>query len=144
MVEVANKYKAVPVANNNIYELEVDVYAPCALGGTVNKDTIAKMRCRIIAGSANNQLRNEVDDAQLLMAKGILYAPDYLINAGGLISCYSEIAGYGVSRTAALTETIYETTRSVLRKSMNENVAPHEAANQLAEARIADMHKIKR
>lgn len=144
MVEVANKYKAVPVANNNIYELDVDVYAPCALGGTVNKETIAKMRCQIIAGSANNQLRNEAEDAQLLMEKNILYAPDYLINAGGLISCYSEIAGYNASRTAALTETIYETTRSVLRKSINENIAPHEAANQLAEARIADMRKIKR
>ena len=144
MVEVANKYKAVPVANNNIYELEVDVYAPCAMGGTVNKDTIAKMRCRIIAGSANNQLRNEADDAQLLMDRDILYAPDYLINAGGLISCYSEIAGYGVSRTAALTETIYETTRSVLRKSLSENITPHLAANRLAEERIAGVRKIKR
>ena len=144
MVEVAKKYKAVPVANNNIYELEVDVYAPCALGGTVNKETIAKMRCGIIAGSANNQLRNEEEDARLLMEKDILYAPDYLINAGGLISCYSEIAGYGVSRTAALTENIYEATRSVLRKSMNEHVAPYEAANRMAEARIAAMLKIKR
>src|SRR5690606_942611 len=144
MAEVANKYKAVPVANNNIYELDVDVYAPCALGGTVNKDTIAKMRCQIIAGSANNQLRDEGNDAQLLMDKGITYAPDYLINAGGLISCYSEIAGYGASRTAALTETIYDTTRSVLRKAKNEHVAPHRAANQLAEERIADIRKIKR
>ncbi len=144
MVEVANKYKAVPVANNSIYDLDVDVYAPCALGGTVNKETIAKMRCRIIAGSANNQLRDEAEDAKRLKDKDILYAPDYLINAGGLISCYSEIAGYGVSRTATLTENIYEITRSVLRKSINENVAPHQAANQIAESRIADMRKIKR
>src|SRR5690606_6445205 len=108
MIEVANRYKAVAVSNNNIYELDVDVYAPCALGGTVNKETISKMRCRIIAGSANNQLRDEKEDGQLLVDKKILYAPDYLINAGGLISCYSEIAGYGVSRTAVLTENIYE------------------------------------
>ncbi len=143
MVEVANKYKAVAVSNNNIYELDVDVYAPCALGGTVNKDTISKMMCRIIAGSANNQLRNEEEDGQLLLEKKILYAPDYLINAGGLISCYSEIAGYSATRTAALTENIYDVTRSVLRKSINEKVASHEAANQIAESRIADMRKIK-
>ena len=143
MVEVANKYKAVAVSNNNIYELDVDVYAPCALGGTVNKDTIAKMRCRIIAGSANNQLRNEQEDGQLLMDKKILYAPDYLINAGGLISCYSEIAGYSGARTAVLTENIYETTRSVLRKSMSEDVSSLDAANQIAESRITDMRKIK-
>ncbi|MFC3196953.1 Glu/Leu/Phe/Val dehydrogenase [Parapedobacter deserti] len=143
LVEVANKYKAVAVPNNNIYELEVDVYSPCALGGTVNSDTISKMRCRIIAGSANNQLRDEEEDGRLLMDKKILYAPDYLINAGGLISCYSEIAGYSAMRTAALTENIYEATRSVLRKSEAENVASYKAANQIAETRIADMRKIK-
>src|SRR5690606_3081155 len=144
MVEVANKYKAVAVSNNNIYELDVDVYAPCALGGTVNKDTISKMRCQIIAGSANNQLRNEKEDGQLLMEKRILYAPDYLINAGGLISCYSEIAGYGISRTAELVENIYEVTRSVLRKAIDEQIAPYHAANRIAEMRIEAMSKIKR
>ncbi|WP_257667726.1 Glu/Leu/Phe/Val family dehydrogenase [Parapedobacter tibetensis] len=143
MAEVANKYKAVAVSNNNIYELEVDVYSPCALGGIINKDTISKMRCHIIAGSANNQLRNEQEDGQLLLDRKILYAPDYLINAGGLISCYSEIAGYGASRTAVLTENIYEATRSVLRKSIDENVPSYQAANQMAESRIADMRKIK-
>lgn len=144
MIEVANKYKAVAVSNNNIYELDVDIYAPCALGGTVNRDTISKMRCQIIAGSANNQLRNEKEDGQLLMDKNILYAPDYLINAGGLISCYSEIAGYGMSRTAELTENIYDVTRSVLRKAIDENIAPYQAANRIAEMRIEAMGKIKR
>lgn len=144
MIEVANKYKAVAVSNKNIYELDVDVYAPCAFGGTVNKDTISKMRCRIIAGSANNQLRNEKEDAQLLMDKRILYAPDYLINAGGLISCYSEIAGYGISRTAELTENIYDVTRSVLRKAIDEHIAPYQAANRIAEMRIEAMRKIKK
>ncbi|WP_257656645.1 Glu/Leu/Phe/Val family dehydrogenase [Parapedobacter lycopersici] len=144
MIEVANKYKAVAVSNNDMYTLDVDVYAPCALGGTVNKDTISKMRCRIIAGSANNQLRNEEEDGHMLMEKGILYAPDYLINAGGLISCYSEIAGYGISRTAELTENIYDVTRSVLRKAIDERIAPYQAANRIAESRIAAMGKIKK
>lgn len=143
MIEVANRYKAVPVASNSIYELDVDVYSPCALGGTVNSETIPKMRCRIIAGSANNQLRNEEEDGLSLMRRNILYAPDYLINAGGLISCYSEIAGYSASRTAALTENIYEVTRSVLRKAAAENMSAHQAANQIAERRIADIRKIK-
>jgi leucine dehydrogenase len=142
MFNVANKYKATPVPDTNVYELEVDVYAPCALGGTLNQESIPKLRCQIVAGSANNQLRNEQEDGQLLLEKGILYAPDYLINAGGLISSYSEIAGYGSARTAALTENIYAITRSVLQKSVFEHIPSHQAANALAEERILQMRKI--
>lgn len=92
---VARKYKAKPIEADKIFTTDADVYAPCAMGATVNNKTIEKMKFAIIAGSANNQLKDEVLDSELLLKKGILFAPDYLINAGGLISCYSELTGFG-------------------------------------------------
>ncbi|HMR18434.1 MAG TPA: Glu/Leu/Phe/Val dehydrogenase family protein, partial [Sphingobacterium sp.] len=143
-MKVATKYKAEPIQYATSYELDVDVYAPCALGGTVNPDTIPKMRCKIIAGSANNQLKEEEKTIQLLKENNILYTPDFLINSGALISCFSELEGYGTERTEALIRNIYNATRSVLQKSRDENITTFEAAKQLAEKRIFDMTKIKR
>lgn len=143
MITVANQYGADIIPNNKLYELEADVYAPCALGGTLNDTTIPKLRCKVIAGSANNQLAQEEKHSQMLKDKGILYAPDYLINSGGLMSCYSEIAGYSASRTLQLTENIYDMTRSILQKSKEENITSLQAANELAEERIKAIQKIK-
>jgi leucine dehydrogenase len=144
MVQVANKYGArAVVASKSIYDMDVDIYAPCALGGTINDDTIPRMRCRIIAGSANNQLLDEYKHGRMLLEREITYAPDYLINAGGLISCYAEIAGYSAARTAALTEKIYDATRRVIQRSKEEQMASSAAANEIAEERIAAIKKIK-
>lgn len=140
---VAKKYGAVAVANNNIFSLDIDIYAPCALGATVNTETINKMKCAIVAGSANNQLADEELHGRMLLEKGIMFAPDYLINAGGLINCYSEIAGYSKKRTMQLAENIYDATRKVLKKSKGENIPAIEAANKIAEKRIEDIKKIK-
>ena len=140
---VAKKYGAVGVANNNILSLDIDIYAPCALGATVNTETIKKMKCAIVAGSANNQLADEDLHGRMLLEKGIMFAPDYLINAGGLINCYSEIAGYSKKRTMQLAENIYDATLKVLRKSKSENIPAIEAANKIAEKRIEDIKKIK-
>src|SRR5690606_24724199 len=93
-MKVAAKYKAEPIQYSTSYELDVGVYAPCALGGTINPDTVPKMRCKIIAGSANNQIKDEAQTLQLLQEYNILYPPDFLINSGALISCYSELEGY--------------------------------------------------
>ncbi len=101
------------------------------------------MNCAIIAGAANNQLADEQIHGQMLLEKGILYAPDYLINAGGLINCYSEIAGFSKKRTMQLAENIYEATRNVLKMSKSENISTSLAANKIAEKRIADIKKIK-
>ena len=141
--QAAKKYGAEAVSNNNIFDLEFDIYAPCALGGTVNTDTIAKMKCAIIAGSANNQLADEELHGQMLLEKDILYAPDYLINAGGLINCYSEIAGYNKKRTMELAENIYDAARMVLKKSKAEKISAIKAADQLAEQRIRSMRSLK-
>ena len=143
LAQVAKKYGAEAVANNRIFDLDADIYAPCALGATVNSETIEKMNFAIIAGAANNQLADELLHGKMLLDKGILYAPDYLINAGGLINCYSEIAGFSKKRTMQLAENIYEATRTVLQKSKAEKIPTSEAANKIAEKRIADIKKIK-
>lgn len=140
---VARKYKAKPIEADKIFGIDADVYAPCAMGATVNNKTIARMKFAIIAGSANNQLKDEVLDSELLLKKGILFAPDYLINAGGLIACYSELTGFGKKRTVQLTENIYDATRSVIKLSKSEKISTNIAANRIAEKRIADIKKIK-
>jgi leucine dehydrogenase len=141
--QVAKKYGADPVSNNNILDLEFDVYSPCALGGIINTATIDKMKCGIIAGSANNQLADEDLHGQMLLDKGIIYAPDYLINAGGMINSYSELSGYSKKRTLQLAENIYEITRIVLKKSKSESIPTNKAADIIAEKRIVDIKKIK-
>jgi leucine dehydrogenase len=140
---VAKKYKAKAVEADKIFTLDVDIYAPCALGATVNDKTIPKMKFAIIAGSANNQLADEQKHGQLLLDKNILFAPDYLINAGGLINCYSELTGFGKKRTMQLTENIYDATRNVIRMSKADNIPTILAANRIAENRITDIKKIK-
>lgn len=141
--QVAKKYGAQAVSNNNIFDIDADIYAPCALGATINSSTIKKLKCAIIAGSANNQLEDEAIHGRMLLDKGILLAPDYVINAGGLINCYSELMNFSRKRTLQLTENIYDATRSILKLSKTENIPTIEAANRIAEKRIADIKKIK-
>jgi leucine dehydrogenase len=141
--QVAKKYGAEAVSNNSIFDIDADIYAPCALGATVNTQTINKLKCAIIAGSANNQLEDETVHGRMLLEKGVLFAPDYVINAGGIINCYSELMGFSKKRTMQLTENIYEATRNVLKLSKAENISTTEAANKIAEKRISDIKKVK-
>ncbi|HVW14233.1 MAG TPA: Glu/Leu/Phe/Val dehydrogenase [Mucilaginibacter sp.] len=141
--QVAKKYGAQAVSNNTIFDIDADIYSPCALGATINAQTIGKLKFAIIAGSANNQLEDEHEDGRKLLEKGILFAPDYVINAGGVINCYSELMGFSKKRTMQLTENIYEATRNVLKLSKAENISTIEAANKIAEKRIADIKKVK-
>ncbi|MDB5116256.1 MAG: leucine dehydrogenase [Mucilaginibacter sp.] len=141
--QISKKYGAQAVSNNTIFDIDADIYAPCALGGTVNTQTINKLKCAIIAGSANNQLEDEEVHGQLLLEKGILFAPDYVINAGGVINCYSELMGFSKKRSLQLTENIYEATRNVLKMSKTENISTIQAANKIVEKRIADINKVK-
>lgn len=140
---IARKYKAKAIEADKIFNIGADIYAPCALGATINDKTLKTMKFAIIAGSANNQLADEKVHGQILHDKGILYAPDYLINAGGIISCYSELTGFGKKRTIQLTENIYEATREVIKLSKSENIPTNLAASRIAEKRIEDIKKIK-
>ncbi|MFI5203747.1 MAG: Glu/Leu/Phe/Val dehydrogenase [Flavobacteriales bacterium] len=133
---VATKYKANVVGVNEIYGLDVDIYSPCALGATLNDDTIPQLKCAIVAGAANNQLKDEAKHGNALLEKGIVYAPDFLINAGGLINCYHEIIGYNREAALAQAEIIYKTLSDVLKASADKKIPTYQTANQIAEERI--------
>lgn len=119
------------------FELDVDVLAPCALGGVLNDQTIPKLRAPIIAGAANNQLQNEARHSQALAKRGILYAPDYVINAGGLINVYSEIEKTPHSLALKRARAIGETVRRVIEIAQAEGICTYEAAQRLADERLA-------
>lgn len=132
------------VAQHEVYGLDVDIYAPCALGGTLNDDTLPQLKCSIIAGAANNQLKDELKHGYMLSDCNITYAPDFLINAGGLINVYNEFLGnYNRSRVFQQTEKIYSTCLEILKVADNEKVSTQEAATFLAEKRINAIGKIK-
>lgn len=140
---LAERIGATLVKPNEIYGLDVDIFAPCALGGVVNDDTLDLFKCDIIAGGANNILDEEDRHGQLLMDKGILYAPDYVINAGGIINISSELAGYNRQQALNQTEKIYDTTLNVLNYSEDNNIPTHKASNELAEKRISEVARLR-
>jgi leucine dehydrogenase len=121
----------------------MDIYAPCALGATLNDDTIGRLKCSIIAGAANNQLLDEVVHGNMLKDRGVLYAPDFLINAGGLINVYREVEGISQDRAMELTENIYNTTQDIFKKAKADDITTHQAALALAESRIAAIAELK-
>ncbi len=142
--QVAKSTGAIAVDPNLIYDLEMDIYAPCALGATINDDTIDRLKCRVIAGSANNQLKDEEKHGKLLIQKGIIYAPDFLINAGGVISVGAEyLGGYQKEIVFKQTEKIYDTCLTILNKAENENIPAQQAAIEVAKARIEAIGKLK-
>ena len=134
---VSELYNCQTIEGNMIYDLDIDIYSPCALGATINDTTIEQFKCEIIAGAANNQLQDEDKHADMLQEIGILYAPDFLINAGGLINVYSEINGYDREKAITQTRKIYDTTLEIFSKSEEENITTHQAALKLAMERIA-------
>jgi len=141
LANVASKYGAEVVKGDGIFDLDIDIYAPCALGATLNTDTISRLKCSIVAGAANNQLADEFIHGPMLMEKGIIYAPDFLINAGGLINVYSELHGYNRERAMKDAQHIYDVTLDILNKSKIENIPSSQAAKEIAENRISEKLK---
>ena len=133
---VVKKYNCSVLNPNEIYSADMDIYAPCALGATINDESIDELKCSIIAGAANNQLHDEKIHGQRLFDKGIIYAPDYLINAGGVMNCYAEIHGISDNKVMEMAGNIYQTTLDILNKSQQENISTSLAANKIAEKRI--------
>lgn len=131
---VVNDFNATAVGIDEIYDLDVDVYAPCALGATINDDTIPRIKATIIAGCANNQLA-ESRHGEIIREKGILYAPDYVINAGGIINVYYETKPEGYDEAAATkhVEGIYDTLTEIFKRSEDEKVSTHIIADKLAQ-----------
>lgn len=135
--------KAHVVKPEEIYELDVEIFSPCALGAVINDDTIPNMKCEIIAGGANNQLLDELKHGKALMEKGILYAPDYVINAGGLINVANELEGYRQDRAMKQAEGIYDVLKKVMKKSNEIGIPTNEASNMIAEERLNNISKIR-
>lgn len=142
--ELAEETGAEVVDPDSIYGLDVDIFSPCALGGVVNDDTMDQFNCDIIAGAANNVLDNEDQHGQMLLDRGILYAPDYVINAGGLINVASELEGYNETRAHDKASRIYDTILDILNYSEDNNTPTFVASNILAEKRIKNVGRIHR
>lgn len=141
---VASKYNVKTVSHDRIFDLDMDIYAPCALGATLNDDTIPRLKCAAVAGAANNQLKDEVKHGYMLMDRSIVYAPDFLINAGGLINVYNEYLGnYNRKRVFEHAEKIYDTCLEILNLAEDEKISSQEAAIKRAERRIAEIGKLK-
>ena len=141
MEEVAKKYGATVFTGADLYSADVDIYAPCALGATVNDETIHKLKAKVIAGAANNQLANEQVHGKILQERGILYAPDFLINAGGIINVYGEIVKYDKAEAMRRTENIYNTTLEIFDLADAKKITTYQAALAMAEKRIEDRKK---
>ena len=135
---VGQKYGAKIFTGEDLYSAEVDIYAPCALGATINDATIHKIQAKVIAGAANNQLANEEIHGAILKDKGILYAPDFLINAGGVINVYSELANLTRAQVMEKTENIYNTSLEIFKFAETNNITTHQAAMSIAQKRIDD------
>ncbi|MFY9371095.1 MAG: Glu/Leu/Phe/Val dehydrogenase dimerization domain-containing protein [bacterium] len=145
--KVKEKYPDVEVVDpDKVYDVECDIFSPCARGGIINDDTIPRFKCKIIAGSANNQLL-EPKHGEMVHEKGILYAPDYVINAGGLIQVADELeykdAGMRRERVLMKTEAIYDILLRIFTRSKEQNIPTSEVADRLAEERIETIGKLK-
>jgi len=142
--DVADQYNATVVGNDEIYDLDVDIYAPCAMGATLNDDTLNRIKAPVICGGANNQLADEHAHGQRLLDEKRVYAPDFVVNAGGIINISSELAGnYNRELALSWTEKIYDTTLDILNLAETERIPSQQAAMQIAEKRIEDVGRVK-
>ncbi|WIV11456.1 Glu/Leu/Phe/Val dehydrogenase [Proteiniborus sp. MB09-C3] len=140
--KVVNDFGATAVAPDEIHKIECDIYAPCAMGAVINDFTIDQLKCKIVAGAANNQLAEE-KHGQMLMDKGILYVPDYVINSGGVINVYEELLGYNKERAMNRASNIYNVVKKVFEISKRDNIPTSKAADRMAEERIEKIGRTK-
>lgn len=132
------------ISDEEVFSMEADVLSPAALGGIINDETIPKLKVKIVAGAANNQLGDEEKHGKMLKDKGILYAPDYVINAGGLINVYNELEGYNRERALKQASGIYDILKKIIEISKKENIPTEAASRKIAEERIDAVSNAKR
>jgi leucine dehydrogenase len=135
VARAASQFDAVAVAPEEIYDAEADIFAPCALGGVINDQTIERLRVEIIAGGANNQLL-EPRHGDELATRDILYTPDYAANSGGVINGCRDVLGWDPVQVAAKVNDIYQTVLNIFYMAAAEGIATNEAADRLAEERL--------
>src|SRR6266496_2600333 len=139
---VVDDFRAKPVGSDEIYGVEANIFAPCALGGIINDETIPQLKVEIVAGGANNQLAEE-RHGDMLEGKGLTYAPDYVINAGGLVNVNAELEGWTMERARNKAGEIYDTILMVFDIAAEERIPSYKAADRLAERRIAAIAKVR-
>lgn len=142
-LDIVNKYGAKGISTDAALDLDLDIYAPCALGATLNTSNINRLKAAIVAGAANNQLEDEVLHGNMLMEKGISYAPDFLINAGGIMNCYSELEGKGGAGAMDNANSIYDKTLEIFNRSISEGITTHQAAVNMADERLLAAKQVK-
>lgn len=140
---IATESGAIPVGVDEIYDLDVDIFSPCALGGILNSETIPRLKCAIVAGCANNQLLEEDVHGPMLIDKNILYAPDYVINAGGLINVANELEGYNRDHAHDQAMRIYDTLIDIYQHAEEQEIPTYVASNELALQRLKQIGRIK-
>jgi len=136
------EFGAEAVAPDAIYDVDADVYSPCALGGTVNEKTLPRFKFKVICGSANNQLQDDAIGDEVAR-RGILYAPDYAVNAGGVMNVALELDGYNRERAMRMMRTIYHNLARIYEIADRDGIPTYRAADRLAEERIAAIGKLK-
>jgi valine dehydrogenase (NAD+) len=141
-VQAKNPQVRIAASRSELISAEADVYAPCALGGAVDDATVAALRAKIICGGANNQLAYPGID-KVLADHGIVYAPDYVVNAGGVIQVADELEGFNFDRATAKASQIFDTTKRILALAGQEGVPPAAAADRLAERRMAEIGRLR-
>ena len=141
---VTDAFGGTVLDNEDFYGADVDVLAPCAIGGVINQRTIPKIKAPIIAGGANNQLDRETEDGEALAERGVIYAPDYVINAGGLINVYSELRHYPAEKAMADAANIFDTVKRVINKARQDGTTTAAASNRMAEERIETISRLRR
>ncbi len=140
--EISQKLGAKTADPDTILFTDCDILAPCAMGAIINDDTIPKLKCKAIAGGANNMLAED-RHGDMLKELGILYAPDYVINAGGLMNVFVELEGYSSERALERTETIFDNLIDIYNIAEQENIPTYQAADRLAERRLSSIGRLK-
>ena len=140
----SREFGAHAVSLEGIYDIPADIYSPCALGATLNDETIGRLSCQVIAGGANNQLADEKKHGPLLQQKGITYAPDFLVNAGGIMAVAAEYFGdYSKEYLVQKAERIYDVCRSVLQQAAEQQTDPQQIAMRMAQNRINSISQLR-
>lgn len=140
--KLVDQYGAQASTPQTIHAADVDVFSPCALGAGLNDETIPQIKAPIIAGGANNQLRDEDRHGAMVRERNLLYAPDYVINAGGVINVYHELRGYNADAAKRQASHIYNTLLEIYADSAQTNLPTYKAANRLAERRLQSMRNM--
>ncbi|RBP44940.1 Leu/Phe/Val dehydrogenase [Garciella nitratireducens] len=141
--KVVQDFGAKAVAPDKIYGVECDIFAPCAMGAIINDFTIEQLKCKVVAGSANNQLAEE-KHGDMLEEKGIIYAPDYVVNGAGVMNVYEELQGYNEQRAMARASGVYEAIKKVIEIAKRDGIPTYKAADRMAEERIQKIGELQK